>query len=98
MTTYERVTVLDNGNRRTYILENPKPRTVAGVACVSGFAVDDEGHDVTPRGSQANRQLCIFALSDIVRRVPLRMNLTYGMLERADRPKDPNCHYANGVE
>jgi hypothetical protein len=93
VTTWERITfkLVEDGRRKTVILRNPVPVTLGGGSCVSGIEVDAEDQEVAPAGVDERRR--IISLDLVTKRTAMRQNLTYGTLERADRPKDPASRY-----
>lgn len=83
MTTFERVTYRPVGERaRTIYLRDPQ---VSGSAesligeFLTGIEVDREGTELAPKGVDERRH--VISLPLVTRRVPVRVDLTYGTLE-----------------
>lgn len=75
MQNAERITWLENGRRRSAILdvtEESKHRLI-------GFELNREGERISPKGFDVRMR--VFAKSAIVRRQPMVINLHYGRLE-----------------
>lgn len=74
---YAKVTAKFDDGRRTFLIKVTRetPRLLFGLE------VDHEGEPVEQRGS---RHMIVFGKSDIVKIVPMRMNLHYAELEPDD--------------
>lgn len=73
MTVYERVTYRpEPGAARTLILADPKVSAALGIPVLSGSEVDRDGCPLD--------RIQVIDLTLIVRRTPLRMDLTYARL------------------
>lgn len=83
MIRYESITYRPEGSRaRTVFLRDVRD----GALGVAGIEVSEDGDEVAPRG--CDERLRIISPELIVRRVPLRMNLHYGLLEPATAEED----------
>ena len=75
----ERVTYRPEGGRaRTIYLEDVRETTLVGAPAVYGIEVDRDGNRVLDIAGQATERRHIIQAALIVKRVPVRMDNTYG--------------------